>query len=56
MIASTCHNQREGSHHGYDIWESMEAFQSFGATLVPIIVEVGEPMAIEVPRLEQAAR
>ena len=36
----------------FDIWESQAAFQAFGATLMPILtelgVELGEPMIAEV--------
>lgn len=36
----------------FDIWESQEAFEAFGATLLPIMgalgVEPGEPMVAEV--------
>lgn len=43
----------------YDIWESQEAFESFGATLMPIIaelgVDVGQPMVEPIQRLEQVA-
>jgi hypothetical protein len=36
----------------FDIWESQEEFEAFGATLMPILsglgVELGEPMAAQV--------
>ena len=36
----------------FDIWESQQAFEAFGATLVPIMaaagVDPGEPMVAEV--------
>ena len=36
----------------FDIWESQEAFEAFGPTLMPILaglgVEVGEPMVAPV--------
>ena len=36
----------------FDIWESQEAFEAFGATLVPIMTEFGadpgEPMVARV--------
>lgn len=32
-----------GSLHVFDVWESAEAFQSFGTTLMPIAGEVGLP-------------
>jgi hypothetical protein len=42
----------------YDIWETPEAFQAFGETLMPILSEVGldpgEPSVMAVHRLEQA--
>lgn len=42
----------------YDIWESREAFQAFGAKLMPILDEVGvdagEPGIMPVHRIEQA--
>jgi hypothetical protein len=44
----------------YDIWESPEEFQGFGATLMPILadigVEVGEPSIMTIQRLDQVAR
>jgi len=50
----------DGALMVYDIWESQEAFQAFGATLMPIIAEVGvdigEPTIMELHRLEQVAR
>ncbi|MBV8162495.1 MAG: hypothetical protein JO265_16375 [Acidimicrobiia bacterium] len=45
----TFHSAMEvnGAIHIFDIWESMEQFESFGATLVPILnklgVDPGEP-------------
>jgi hypothetical protein len=37
-----------GALNVFDVWDSMEEFEAFGATLMPILadlgVEVGEPM------------
>jgi hypothetical protein len=44
----------------YDIWETPEAFQAFGAVLMPLIAQVGfdagEPAVMPIHRLEQVAR
>jgi hypothetical protein len=44
----------------YDVWESPEAFEAFGAVLMPIIAEVGfdvgEPTVMPLHRIEQVAR
>ena len=44
----------------YDIWESQEAFDAFGATLMPILgelgVDPGEPNVMSLHRVEQTAR
>lgn len=44
----------------YEIWESPEAFQAFGAVLLPTIAKVGfeagEPAVMPIQRLEQVAR
>jgi hypothetical protein len=44
----------------YDIWESPQAFEAFGQTLMPILDEVGidagEPGIMEIHRLEQVER
>ncbi|HYA69034.1 MAG TPA: hypothetical protein VED63_09910 [Acidimicrobiales bacterium] len=41
----------------FQVWESMEAFEAFGATLMPILAEVGidpgEPSVMAVHRFEQ---
>jgi hypothetical protein len=41
-----------GGVHVFDVWESKEAFEAFGATLLPILaaagVDPGEPMISEV--------
>ncbi len=33
--------EAEGAVNVFDIWESQEAFDAFGATLVPILTELG---------------
>lgn len=44
--------ETNGEIQVFDIWESQEAFEAFGQTLLPIMsglgVEPGEPMAAEV--------
>ena len=44
----------------YDIWESPEAFEEFGGTLMPILqevgVDVGEPSIMMLHRVEQVAK
>jgi hypothetical protein len=44
----------------YDIWESQEAFEAFGRTLMPILselgIDAGQPAIMPVHRLEQASR
>jgi hypothetical protein len=44
--------ESEGSIHVFDIWESQEEFDAFGATLVPILttlgVELSAPMVSQV--------
>ena len=43
----------------YDIWESQEAFETFGRTLMPILGEVGidagQPAIMPLHRLQQKA-
>jgi hypothetical protein len=43
----------------YDIWQSQEAFDAFGATLMPILGEVGidpgEPSVMSLHRLQQTS-
>ena len=43
----------------YQIWESPESFQAFGATLMPILAEMGidpgEPSIMALHRLEQTS-
>jgi hypothetical protein len=47
----------DGSLMVYDVWESPEAFEAFGATLMPILTELGidpgEPSLMTLHRLEQ---
>jgi hypothetical protein len=42
----------DGAINVFDIWESQEAFDAFGSTLVPILTELGvelsEPMVAQV--------
>lgn len=44
--------EADGQIQVFDIWESMEAFQAFGETLLPIMsglgVDPGQPMVAEV--------
>jgi hypothetical protein len=44
--------EADGSVNVFDIWESQSDFDAFGATLMPILtelgVEVGEPMVAQV--------
>jgi hypothetical protein len=44
----------------YDIWTSPETFEAFGATLMPILAEIGidagEPAIMTLHRLEQVER
>ena len=44
--------ESDGAIQVFDIWESQEEFEAFGATLMPILtglgVELGEPMAAKV--------
>jgi hypothetical protein len=37
--------QEEGSLAVFDVWESAEAFEAFGPTLMPIAAEAGLPAA-----------
>ncbi len=47
----------DGSLMVYDIWESPEKFEAFGAILMPILAEIGidagEPSIMTLHRLEQ---
>jgi hypothetical protein len=44
--------ETDGEVQVFDIWESREAFEAFGATLIPILtaagVEINEPMVARV--------
>jgi hypothetical protein len=50
----------DGSLMVNDVWESDESFAAFGATLMPILAEVGvdpgEPAVMAVHRLQQTSR
>jgi len=37
--------EQSGALNVFDVWESAEAFQRFGETLMPILAEVGIPQA-----------
>jgi hypothetical protein len=47
-----CAMESPGGVHVFDVWESQEAFEAFGATLRPILsaagVDPGEPMITKV--------
>jgi hypothetical protein len=55
-IHHSCFGQ-DGDLMVYDIWESPESFEAFGAILMPILGEVGidpgEPAIMAIHRLEQ---
>jgi hypothetical protein len=44
--------ETDGEIQVFDVWESKEAFESFGSTLIPILtaagIELNEPMVAEV--------
>jgi hypothetical protein len=44
--------ETDGQIHVFDVWESQEAFEAFGATLLPIMAELGadpgQPMVMPV--------
>ena len=44
--------ESDGGIQVFDVWESQEAFDAFGATLIPILtgagVDVGQPMVASV--------
>jgi hypothetical protein len=44
--------ESEGAVQVFDIWDSQESFEAFGATLVPILTELGvdpgQPMVAQV--------
>ena len=47
-----CAMESPGGVHVFDVWESQEAFDAFGATLMPILndlgVDPGTPMVMQV--------
>jgi hypothetical protein len=49
--------QADGNIQVFDVWESQEAFEAFGATLIPILtglgVDPGEPMVAPVHNVIQ---
>jgi hypothetical protein len=49
----------EGSLQVFDIWETPEAFQAFGASLMPILAELGvdagEPMIMPIHMVDQVS-
>ncbi len=49
--------ESDGAIQVFDIWESQDAFEAFGQTLVPILSELGvdpgQPMAAEVHNVIQ---
>lgn len=49
--------ESDGAIQVFDIWESQEAFEAFGQTLIPILSELGvdpgQPMAAEVHNVIQ---
>jgi hypothetical protein len=55
-IHHSCFGQ-DGDLMVYDIWESPESFEAFGATLIPILGELGidpgEPAIMAIHRLQQ---
>lgn len=57
-IHHSCFGQ-DGDLMVYDIWESAEAFQAFGGTLMPILAELGidagNPSIMELHRLQQTS-
>jgi hypothetical protein len=44
--------ETDGEIQVFDVWESQEAFEAFGATLIPILtaagIEINEPMVARV--------
>jgi hypothetical protein len=59
QIHHSCFGE-DGALMVYDIWESQEAFDEFGKTLMPILGEVGvdpgQPAIMPVHRVEQESR
>lgn len=49
--------ESDGAIQVFDVWESQEAFEAFGQTLIPILAELGvdpgQPMAAEVHNVIQ---
>lgn len=49
--------ESDGAIQVFDIWESQQAFEAFGATLIPILSELGvdpgQPVAAEVHNVIQ---
>jgi hypothetical protein len=49
----------DGSLMVFEIWESQEAFQAFGPTLMPVLeqvgIDAGEPAVMAIHRLEQTS-
>ena len=47
-----CAMESDGLIQVFDVWESQEAFEAFGATLIPILtaagIELNEPMVARV--------
>src|SRR6476619_92427 len=50
-----CAMESPGGVHVFDVWESQEAFEAFGATLLPILsaagVDPGQPMIAEIHKV-----
>jgi hypothetical protein len=44
-LAHTAWQEESGALGVFDVWESPEAFQSFGEKLMPVAAEVGLPAA-----------
>jgi hypothetical protein len=44
-LAHAAWHEESGALGVFDVWESAEAFQRFGETLMPIIAEIGLPQA-----------
>jgi hypothetical protein len=51
-----CAMEVDGAIHVFDVWSSMEQFQKFGDTLVPILkklgVDPGQPMVTKIHNLK----
>lgn len=52
-----CAMEVDGAIHVFDVWESMEQFEKFGETLVPILkklgVDPGQPAISPIHNVEQ---